>query len=177
MLEKEMVGRCSFFKWFPKDKLSEIARLGEILEVDSEAVIFKEGETAVNLYGVLDGEIELSLVFEDKILKKDIRYEDYIHTSIETIERNIIFDCIKPCDIFGWSALTKPNRFTATAKATKPSRIFFMPATDLEDVLAKNPQLGYAFMLQFSELISQRLIHRTDKLIECWHACFESNRI
>ena len=177
MLEKELVTGFSIFSELPQEKLSEVAQRGKILEFDSNETIFQEGETALNLYGVLDGEVELSLIFRDKILKTDIQYEKSIQTRIETIEKDIVVDSIGPGEIFGWSALIRPRLLTSTAKCSKPTRIFSLPAADLKAIFDKDPQVGYVFMERLSEIISQRLRHRTDKLIEIWCEAFEVNRI
>lgn len=177
MLDNEQLAEFFIFSEIPKEEISELAKCGELLECDSNEIIFQEGETALNLYGVLDGEVELSILFKDKILKKDIQYEESIVTRIETLEKNIVIDSIKPGEIFGWSALINPRLFSSTAKCSKPTRVFSLPATDLKVMFDKNPQVGYSFIKRLAEIISKRLRDRTNKLIEIWSETFEVGRI
>ncbi len=178
MLEKDLIAKFSIFDDMPQEHIAEIGRCTEILEFKSGDTILWEGEKATNLYGVIEGEVELSLTVRDKILKTDIQHEEYVRTHVETIERDIILDTIIPGDIFGWSALTSSQLYTSTAKCcATPSTIFAMEAEDLMAFFRKHPTIGYLFMERLVELISQRLRNRTDKLIEGWSQAFDVDRI
>ena len=177
MLEKELFKGFSIFSDIPQEHLSKIAQWGKVLEFDLNETIFQDGENAFDLYGVVDGEVELILMVRDKILKTDIQYEESIKTHIETIEKDIIVDSIEPGEIFGWSAFIEPRLFTTTAKCSKSARIISLPTDKLKAIFYKNPQVGYVFMERLVEIISQRLRNRTDKLIESWSQAFDVNRV
>jgi len=177
MIEKDLFKYVSIFSDIPQEHLSEISQWSKVLEFDSDETIFQNGEIAFDLYGVVDGEVELSLVVKDKILKTDIHYEESIQTHIETIEKDIIVDSIASGEILGWSALIEPGQYTTTAKCSKSTRIISLPADKLKAIFVKNPQIGYVFMGRLSEIISQRLRHRTDKLIESWSQAFDVDRV
>jgi len=177
MIEKELFEGFPIFSDIPQEHLSEIAQWGKVLEFDLNEIIFRDGENAFDLYGVVDGEVELSLMVRDKILKTDIQYEESIQTHIETIEKDIIVDSIEPGEIFGWSSFIEPRLFTTTAKPTKSNRIISLPADKFKAIFDKNPQVGYVFMQRLTEIISQRLRNRTNKLIESWSEAFDANRV
>lgn len=161
----------------PQDVLSEIAQLGEVLVFAGNQTIFKEGDKASVLYGVVDGEVELGITVQDKILKTDIQYEESIQTRIETIENFIIIESIDPGEIFGWSAFIDPKLYTSTAKCSQPSKVISLPADELKSIFANNATSGFVFMERLSAVISQRLRNRTAKLIESWSQAFDVNRI
>lgn len=177
MLNSELLRGFSVFSAIPDEKLAEIAEFGELLKFDANEIVCQEGDAAQNLYGVLDGEVELCLIVRDKILKTDIQYEEAIQTHFETHERDIVVDTIEPGEIFAWSALIKPKFLTSTAKCSKPSRIFSLPTADLEALFNMDYQVGYGFMEKLTEIISQRLRNRTDKLIESWSEAFSATRV
>jgi CRP-like cAMP-binding protein len=177
MLEKELFKGFPIFSDIPQEHLSEIAQFGKVFEFGLNETIFQDGENASDLYGVVDGEVELSLMVRDKILKTDIQYEESILTHFETIEKNIIVDSIEPGEIFGWSALVKPSLYTSFANCSKPSRIISLPADKLKATFDKNPQIGYVFMERVAVIISQRLRNRTEKLIESWSQAFDAKRV
>lgn len=177
MVEKELFSDFSIFAGVSQDHLAEIAQISELLEFDSGETIFTGGEEASKVYGVINGEVELSLVVKDKILKTDIQFEEYSRTQIETIERDIVVDSVGSGEIFGWSALTSSGRFTSTAKCAGPTKVFCLPADTLRSFFAENPQVGYPFMEQLAEIISNRLVNRTDKLIEGWSEAFNVDRV
>ncbi len=177
MIEKDLLKNFPIFSDTPQENLSEIAQLGKILKFDLSQTIFEEGGKASDFYGVVDGEVELSITVRDKITKTDIQYEESIQTRIETIENDIIIESIETSEIFGWSAFVNPRLYTSTAKCSKPARIISLPADQLKSNFAKNPQIGYVFMERMSQIISQRLRNRTDKLIESWNQAFDVKRI
>lgn len=176
MIEKNLFKGFSILSEIPQQHLSEIAQWGKVQEFDLHDIIFNDGDNARDLFGLVDGEVELSLVVKDRVMKAEIEYEESLQTRIDTIEKDIIVELIEPGEIFGWSALIKPGLFTSTAKCTKPARVISLPAGKLKAFFDKNPQIGYAFIERLAEIISQRLRHRTDKLIESWSQAFDVNR-
>jgi CRP-like cAMP-binding protein len=177
MLDKGLLDGFSIFSEVPQDKLSGIAEKCDLLEFKSDEVIFQQGETAKNLYGVLDGEVELSLVFQDRVLKTDIDYEESITARFEVMEKPIVVDTLGPGEVFGWSALVSPRQLTATARCSKHTRVFTLSADDLKAMNDQDPSVGYLIMEKLAEVIAQRLQARTDKLIETWGEAFEVDKV
>lgn len=177
MLDKGLLDGFSIFSEIPQDKLSAIAERCELLEFKSDEVIFEQGEVAKNLYGVLEGEVELSFVFQDRVLKADIEYEESVQARFEVLEKPIVVDTLGPGDVFGWSALVSPRQLTAMARCSKPTRVFSLPADDLKATYDQDPALGYMIMEKLAEIIAQRLQTRTDKLIETWAEAFEVDKV
>jgi hypothetical protein len=75
MTAKNLLSDFKFFGEVPSDSLDAIARLGEIVECKSGDTIFQFDEAAIYLYGLIEGEIELSVVYKDNVLKTEIEYE------------------------------------------------------------------------------------------------------
>ena len=161
------------FDGIPPDTMARIAQLAQTQEYDRNAIIFEEGQAATHLYGVLEGEVELSIVFRDRVMKAEVRYEDYVRKRVDTIERDIVIEVLDPGDIFAWSSLSEPHRLTTTATSTEPTRVFAIDASELEAVLAQATDVGYLFMQRVATLISRRLRRRTEKLLESWHQAFD----
>ena len=69
MLDKGRLTEFSIFSDVPQDKLSAIAQTGDLVEFKPQEVIFHQDEAAGNLYGVLDGEVELILIFKGEVFK------------------------------------------------------------------------------------------------------------
>lgn len=177
MLNKDVLSEFAIFSEVDQEKLTEIAQGCEILEYELNDVIFHQDEVAENFYGVLDGEVELIIIFEEKTLKTDIKYEKSIQTREEIAERPIVFRTIGPGKVFGWSSLVEPRILTATARCSKRSRIFSLPAPRLVAMFEKDAALGYLFMTRLSEIISQRLKTRTRMLIEAWGEAFKADKM
>jgi CRP-like cAMP-binding protein len=172
-LDKKQLAEFLIFSGIPQDKLSSIAGVSEVFEFKADEIIFSQDDNADNLYGVLKGEVELSLVFKEKILKTDIKYEEAIIARYEILEKPIVVDTIDPGEVFGWSSLIGTGKLTSTAKSTQLTRVFSIPATDLKAILDQDNAPGYIFMKRLAEVIAQRLRSRTEKLIEAWGEAFE----
>lgn len=172
MIDKEILSGFSFFSGVSEAYLSEIAQWCMMMKLDPNETIFQDGGKAIDLFGVITGEVELIIRVRDRLMKTDIKYEESIQTHFETVEKEIIVDSIEPGEIFGWSALLPPNRFTTSARCLTPTEVFSLPAHKLKVLFEKHTPIGYACMERLAEIVSQRLRKRTDSLIESWSQAF-----
>ena len=177
MTSRNPLSDFKFFSEVRPDVLESIARLGEILEYKADDVIFRYDEPAAHLYGVLEGEVGLSVVFKDKVLKTEIEYEEAIQASMVEEEKSIVVDSVQAGQVFGWASLVGPGRRTVTAQCLKPARVVALPAAELRAMFEADNALGYVIMKKMSDIISKRLKKRTEKLIETWVEAFDINEI
>ena len=177
MVEPNQLSGFSIFADMPVEIIAEIARHAEIKSFKSGAVLFEEGDMATELYGLLEGEVELSLLFRDRVLKAEVRHEEYVHKRVEIVEKEMVFETVTPGEIFAWSALIAPHQLTSTATCTESTRLIVLPADSLEAVFERAPRAGAVFMKRLAEVIAQRLRHRTDKLVESWYQAFGEARL
>ena len=166
-----------FFEEVPPETLEAVERKGELLEFGAGDVIFELDELAEHLYGLVEGEVDLSIVFKDKVLKTEIEYEESIQASMVDEERSIVIDTVFARQIFGWSSLVGRNRRTVTARCTQPSKVIALAAKDLNAMFDDDHFLGYVVMKKLANIIARRLKNRTDKLIESWVEAFDGNTI
>jgi len=125
----------------------------------------------------MEGEVDLSIIFKDRVLKTEIEYEEAIQASMIDEEKSIVIDTVLPGQVFGWASLVGPKRRTVTARCTEPSRVVALAAEDLTAMFAKDHYLGYVVMRKLSDIIARRLKNRTDKLIETWVEAFDGDTI
>jgi CRP-like cAMP-binding protein len=177
MINAEQLVAFKLFSDLSPSHLDAIAGECQLLEFSDTDIIFKHGETARTIYGVLEGEIALSLVFEDKVLKADIDYEESLQRRFEVFEKPIVVEVVHSGEIFGWSALVSPHISTATATCRGPVKLFAISGDAMRRLFAEDAELGFSVMNRLSELISQRLRRRTDKLIETWGVAFGTDQL
>lgn len=166
-----------FFSDISRDRLAEIESFGIVQDFARGDIVFRDNEPARNLYCLNEGEINLSLTFREDVVTRDIKYEEYRHTNVETQEKAVVIEKVKSHEIFGWSALVEPERMTATAVCETDCRIILIPASELKRIFGTDPQLAYHLTSRISSLIAGRLKSRTDKLVEAWCALFEAEKI
>jgi CRP-like cAMP-binding protein len=171
------LSQFSFFSDISNEKLADFEVFSMVQIYEKGDVIFQSNEPAKNLYGLVKGDVSLSLIFKEEIVTKDIKYEEYINTNVEIFEKPVTIEKIKNGDIFGWSALVQPERMTATARCEKECEIVVIPASDLKKILSNDPELGYLLSARVSSIIAQRLSSRTEKLVDSWCSLFEAGKI
>jgi CRP-like cAMP-binding protein len=177
MIDKNLLAGFKFFSEVAAEKLEQIARTGEILAFKADEVIFRYEEPASYLYGVLEGEVGLNVVFKDKVLQTEIEYEEAIQAQMIEEDKSIMVDAVKPGQVFGWASLVGPGRRTVTAHCLEATRVIALPAAELRAMLEADRAVGYVIMKKMSDIISKRLKKRTEKLIEAWVEAFDVKKI
>ena len=177
MPEKNLLTSFPFFSDVAPAAMEAIVGKGEIQEFKAEDVIFRVDEPATHFYGLLAGEINLVLVFKDKVLKTDIEYEEAIQATMVDEEKEIIVDRVSAGQVFGWASIVGPSKRTVNAQCSENSRVIAIPADELKAMFEKDHTLGFTIMKRLSDIIAQRLRNRTDKLIETWGEAFDIGSI
>jgi CRP-like cAMP-binding protein len=177
MLDKSVLEKFKFFADLTEDRLEEIAKIGELHTFEPGDTIFQIEDASEHLFGVVDGAVEMRLIFEEKILRPVIKYEEVNRSYIEILKKPIQVASVTPGKIFGWSALVSSRIRTVTAQCAQASTLIALPADGLRDLFAKDPTLGYLLMSRLCDIVAQRLKNRTEKLIEAWGEAFELDEI
>jgi len=176
-MAKNIFAEFKFFNEVPPETMEAIGQKGELLEFGPDDVIFYFDEPAEHLYGLVEGEVDLSIVFKDKVLKTEIEYEEAIQARMVDEEKSIVIDTVLPNQIFGWASIVGPGRRTVTARCTEPTKVIALAAKDLKQMFAEDHFLGYVVMKKLGDIIARRLKNRTDKLIETWVEAFDGDAI
>ncbi len=166
-----------FFSGLSRDRLAEIEGFSMVQTFEKKAIVFQSNEPARNIYGLIKGEVSLSILFKEEIVTKDIKHEDYISTHVEMLEKPVVIEKVKALDIFGWSALVQPEKMTATARCEDDCEIVLLPASHLKQLFSRDPELGYLLSARISSIIAHRLNSRTQKLVDAWCSLYESGQI
>jgi len=177
MPDKDLLSKFNFFSDLTPEELDALASKCDVLGFKANDTVFHFEEPAEHFYGLVDGGVELSLVFIDKVLKTQVEYEEAVHAQIVDQEKHIVVDTVLPGQVFGWTAIIGVSRRTVTARCTESSRIFAIPASDLNALLDADHSLGYRLMRRMAEIVSKRLKNRTDRLIETWVEAFDIGEI
>jgi CRP-like cAMP-binding protein len=177
MAEANLLKGFGFFSDLDASRLGALAQKCSVFECKSGDVIYRAGEAAKHLYGVLEGEVELILEVTDKELKAEIRYEEAVQASVVDKQRRVVVDAAGPGKVFGWAALSKLGRRTLTARCREAGHILSLSAVELKAMMDADHTLGYLLMKRLSDMLSVHLKIRTDKLIETWVEAFGVGKI
>jgi len=130
----EIVPIFRSMKSLQKDKVLE---LGEKETIPSDTVIFSEGDEAHELYIVEKGRVAI---------KATLRGGKWAPVC-----------AVSPGEVFGWSCLVPPYKFTASATSLEETVVTSFKASDLRELFTQEPGIGYYMMNNVAELITSRL--------------------
>jgi CRP-like cAMP-binding protein len=177
MLDKNMLKRFKIFTDAQEDALAAVAQFAEEISCEAGDTLYRAEDPSDRFYAVLEGDVQLELTFEEKILKPAIKYEEVDESRFEFLRRPIQVAVAGPGSVFGWSALLESRRRTLTASCRSDCRLVAFSADRLKSVFENEPQLGYAVMRRLCDLVYSHLEKRTAKLIEAWGQAFGTDKI
>ena len=146
MVKIQDLKKCEIFDGLTEAELENIREIAKETEYDAGKRIFEEKSIAKNIYLVLEGNVEIRMS----------RDEGGEQLPIETVE---------PGEIFGWSAVTEPYTFTAAAWTLERSKFLVFDGEVLRNLFKKNNHIGYKIMRRIASVISSRLRHLNQKLV------------
>lgn len=177
MIDQTTLSRFGFLADLPAGVLSDLAAVSRLLSFEPSKVIFRSGDEADTLYGVIEGEVELSLEALEKNLDAQVEFEEAVHRRVMEKASQISVDTARPGNVFGWSALTGSPRRTVTATCSRPAKVAAIPAQSLKAICERDHTLGYALMKRLVDIIAKRLDNRNQRLIEVWVETFGVSRV
>lgn len=136
MVTSDKLKRFSIFKYLTDEKLSLIAEIADEQDYDANTEIFRQKSPAKNLYLLLEGRVVIKLKCSD--------------------ERMVVIDEIKPGEIFGWSAITDPYTFTASAWTTESSKVIIVYGQLLRRLFEDDKEIGFYIVDEIATLVGRR---------------------
>ena len=130
---------CDLFQGLETSVLERVRTLVEERSYSARDTVFSEGDAATELYILASGEVELTYTLPNR----------------PEVSMNI--KRIVPGEVFAFSALVQGRRLTAKAEARSDSRVYAIPAENLESLLAEHSDVGYVVMRRLAALIRTRL--------------------
>ncbi len=136
----------SFFRDLEEVYLLRIAKLCREETFKPQDIIVNEGDEAKKIYVLIDGSIAIQ-----------VHLKKYHYVIISTIEEK--------GELFGWSALVEPKRYSAMVKCLSETKVLSIGGEELEELFKNDPVMGLTFMKKIASLIDQRLITMRSRLI------------
>ena len=135
----------SFFRDLEEVYLTRIAKLCKEERFNAQDVIVNEGDEAAKIYVLIDGGVAIQ-----------IHLKKYHYVILSTIEDK--------GELFGWSALVEPKRYSATVKCLRETTVLSIGGEELEELFKQDPVMGLTFIKKIASLIDQRLITMRSRL-------------
>jgi CRP/FNR family cyclic AMP-dependent transcriptional regulator len=142
--------QCELFTDLNEEDLNKIAKICYEETHEPQEVIFGESEVAEKVYILQEGQVAVQVH-----LRSDLEPNGDV-----TIEE------VTPGRIFGWSALVRQRRFTASVRALEKVRVIAIRSTDLNALFEEDSHIGFVVMKRLADVISSRLRRTRQQLGE-----------
>ena len=132
---------CEVFAALTDPELERIVPFSQEISHPSGTLLFSEEDEATTCYILLEGQVSLQYVICPQ--------PDYCQ------DARILLD--RPGDFFGWSALVKPSRMTASGVCLSDVRLIAIDGAQLTKLLERDSHLGFEVMKALAGAINKML--------------------
>jgi len=140
MIDIDFLDKVQIFQGLNHEQLAEIIKFCEEAQFQAGSKLFKQGEDAVYLWIVIEGQV-------------DLRYEVAGSSSSEA---NTI-SSISEAGAFGWSSFTSPNKYRLSGYcADKPCKLIKVDREGLRQLFEKDPDMGFAVISNVATVVGTR---------------------
>ncbi|MDD3448648.1 MAG: helix-turn-helix domain-containing protein [Gammaproteobacteria bacterium] len=123
--------RLELFQSLPESGLARLTRNAITLNLPRAADLFEQGEEPEFLHVLLDGGVQL--------------------LGGATDGRETVVEVVRPVDCFILAAVLSSEPYLMTARTLEPTRVLLIPATELRQQLAEDPQLALTLLATLSK--------------------------
>lgn len=127
--------KLSVFRGLLDDEYDHILAISQICHYENNVVIFHEGDTSLNMFILLSGEVEISTKKQDVICT------------------------MKPGDIFGEIGVISQVLRTATARVKNDAILLEISKERFDLLLGKNPATVAKILKNLCSILAERLIN------------------
>jgi CRP/FNR family cyclic AMP-dependent transcriptional regulator len=144
----QQLAASAFFRDLPTDVKEYLAAHAQLRRLRADDVMFHFGEHASRFYLVVDGHISVEVA---AIEGPSLQLQD-----------------LGPGMVLGWSWLIPPHRWAFQARAKTALEVIEFDGAAVLARCDAYPRFGYELLKRFSALMSERLHHARQRMIEEW---------
>lgn len=140
MINIDFLVNVPIFQGLNQAQLAKISKLCEEAEFEAGSKLFKQGEDAVYLWIVMEGQV-------------DLRYDV---AGNGCAEANTI-SSIPPTGALGWSSFTSQNQYRLTGVCgDRPCKLIKIERQGLRQLFETDPDIGYAVISNVATVVGTR---------------------
>ncbi|HKJ67778.1 MAG TPA: cyclic nucleotide-binding domain-containing protein [bacterium] len=140
MIDISRLRDINLFEGLSIGELQSIANEGKVLELGRGKTLFEEDNTGRDLYILLDGKIRIEIAVPGGRSERAERIQE-----------------INPGEVLGEFSYVDEAPRSATARADRDSRLFFIAAESLDELIERNPSVGYHIMRNIAKTLCERI--------------------
>ncbi len=139
------ITESDLFKGVSQRFITRIGKGSEEQTLKRNTIIFKKGEPASDFYVLISGDVHIVLG--------------------EGGAEGATLAVSKPGEVFGWSALVAPYRYTATARCVRDTTLIKISRDILEADVKEHPDEGISVLKNLTEIVAGRLRYAYRQLV------------
>jgi CRP-like cAMP-binding protein len=143
MISPERLRRFTFFGFMDDAQLKAVAMITEEISFGADETILEAGKIADTFYILTEGGASYYCVVKD--------------SNYQGVNDEYFISDINPGELFGISALIEPYLYTATIRASQPTRAIRIDAASLRALCDQDPRLAYGMMRETARVAIERL--------------------
>ena len=120
-----------------EELLSALARISRVRDVAARTTVFRNGEPARTVFLLREGQVLIEICAAGVGCRQ-----------VATLG---------PGELLGWSPVLAGGAYTTTARTGAPSSLVELDGSELNNVFAQRPELGYEFMKHLALAMAKRL--------------------
>lgn len=146
----DILKTSEIFSRMKKEQLEKIAPLCRSESFQTGAVVFTEGDEAKELYVLVAGKVAIEMNVQP------VADRPAIPTAVDLIVKS---------EVFGWSSLVEPYRYTSTARCLANCAVLAIKGEVLRKYMSDDTSLGFELMTGLVQLVSRRHTNTRLRLI------------
>ena len=131
-----IVNRIALFQELDVQQLDLLKPLFEQLSLRAGTIIFQQGEAAKFIYFVISGTVDISF-----------KPYDGIPITVSHVGKG---------GLFGWSAVVGSEKYTSSAIAIEPAKVFRVRGSELRKFCVEHPEAGKEILERLADGASSR---------------------
>ncbi len=133
------------FRTFLPEQIDQISRFASARDLNRGEVIYRPDRKATHVFALLEGDVELRL-------------------PAGVGDAGMVISHVGKGELFGIAPLLGSDRYTTTARCTKASRVMFIEAGSLLQMLQSNPAAGHQVMTAVARAYFDRFRVMVDRM-------------
>jgi CRP/FNR family transcriptional regulator len=140
MIDLKQVQHARVLAGLTPEERATLGQIAQTTELKKGDHAFHLGDEADTLFIIERGLIQLTLPLQ-----------------VRSKETEVVTEELSGGDSLAWSALIRPHTLTMNARAMSPCKLIALARSDLQELFAREPTLGWKFMTNLAGLVSRRL--------------------
>ena len=141
----DVIRKSELFYELDDDECSRVSAICRSEEVESGAVVLRQGSRGDNIYVIEYGSVGIILEV-GPMTNRQVQAAANLES-------------------FGWSAMVAPHTVTATVQTKEKTRLLVFPGEPLRELCLEYPAMGYKIAMAVARVVSKRLRQAYDQLL------------